>query len=183
MNMQMQSWAKYQQGEISKNELFRSVSLYQFAVPAFYAAMAGQISFDDGDDLAWGLAHAGAKGNFGSLPIVGEGLDAVMIKAINTMTPAELTSYGIRDIENPVGEFYKITMKGMKAALGEDDFTEEDMVKVLFEITDSVSRLGSENIFNSVSGAIEFAGQDDAAGLLRFFGYPEKTADKLAGNN
>jgi len=183
MNMQMQSWAKYQQGEISKKELFRSMALYQFVVPAFYAAMAGQISFDDGDDLAWGLAHAGAKGNFGSLPIVGEGLDAVMIKAINTMTPAELTSYGIRDIENPVGEFYKITMKGMKAALGEDDFTEEDMVKVLFEITDSVSRLGSENIFNSVSGAIEFAGQDDAAGLLRFFGYPEKTADKLAGNN
>jgi hypothetical protein len=182
MNMQMQAWAKYRNGEITKKQFFKNMALYQFVVPSFYAAMAGQISFDDDDDLAWGLVHASAKGNFGSLPIVGEGMDALIIRAINSMGDAELTSYGVRDIENPIGEFYKITMKGMKGALGEDDFTEEDIFKVIFELVDFTSRLGSENIFNSVSGAIELAGEDDAAGLLRVFGYSEKTADKLTGN-
>lgn len=182
MNMQMQAWAKYRSGEINKRQLFKNLALYQFVVPAFYAMMAGQISFDDEDELAWGLMHVAMKGNFGSLPIVGEGMDAITIQAINSMTGAELTSYGIRDIENPLGEFYKITMKGMKAATGEEEFTEEEQFRVILELIDSTSRLGSENVFNAISGVVDVAGSGSPEGLLRMFGYSEKTAENLIGN-
>jgi hypothetical protein len=182
MNMQMQAFAKYRNGEITRTELFKNLAIYQFAVPAMYSLVAGQISFDDEDELALGLIHAGLKGNFGAVPIMGEGLDAVTIQAINSMTDAELTSYGVRDIENPLGEFFKITMKGMKAVNGEEEFTEQEVLEVVFEVMDSVSRLGSENIFNGISGAIEVADEGSAEGLLRAFGYSETAAKTMTRN-
>ena len=174
MNMQMQAWAKYRSGEINKRQLFKNLALYQFVVPAFYAMMAGQISFDDEDELAWVISQA--------VRASGDGMDAITIQAVNSMTGAELTSYGIRDIENPLGEFYKITMKGMKAATGEEEFTEEEQFKVILELVDSTSRLGSENVFNAISGAVDVAGSGSPEGLLRMFGYSEKTAKTLIGN-
>jgi len=178
----MQAFAKYRNGEITRAELFKNLAIYQFAIPAMYALMAGQISFDDEDELKFGLIHAGLKGNLGAVPIMGEGLDAVTIQMINTMTDAELKSYGVRDIENPLGEFFKITMKGMKAVNGEEDFTEQEVLEIVFEVMDSVSRLGSENIFNGISGAMEVAGEGSPEGLLKAFGYSETAAKTITGN-
>jgi len=181
-NMQMQAWAKYRAGDISRGQLFKNLALYQVVVPLFYSLMAGQIAIDDDDEFVGGVLHAAMKGNIGTLPIVGEGMDALAVKAVNTMTDAELTSYGIRGVQNPLGEFYKVTMKGMQVALGEEEYTEEEIFKVIFQLVDSTARLGSENAFNGLVGASEVVGEGSSEGLLRMFGYSKLTAEKMTGN-
>lgn len=181
MNMQVQSFTKWRSGEISKGQFFKNMAIYQIAIPSLYALMAGQISFDDEDELKAGLIHASLKGNFASLPMVGEGLDALALIAVNSMTDSELRGYGLRGTENPISGFIAATIAGINIALEDGDFTDEDGISVLLNITDSVSRVGSDNLYHSFAGLAEFIGDGSLEGALGAAGYGDNQIETITG--
>ena len=182
MNMQVQSYTKWRQGDISKEQFFKNLAIYQVAIPALYALMAGQISFDDEDEMAAGLLHASLKGNFGGLPMVGEGLDTLALMAANDMTDEELKGFGIGDTENPVAGVMRAFVAGINIATGEKDFTEEEAMEALLTIADSTARLGARNSFNSIQGLADMVGGGDPESVLNAFGYSDRQTETMSGN-